>query len=33
MNDNGERMKEYKNTFIDNNGNPWKLINNELIKL
>ena len=33
MNENGVRMKELNNTFIDSNENSWKLINNELIKL
>lgn len=33
MNENGVRMREHENTFIDNNEIPWKVINNKLIKL
>ncbi len=33
ISENGVRMKEHKNTFIDENEFQWKVINNELIKL
>lgn len=33
MNDNGNKMKVEKDTFVDTNNNLWKVINNELVKL